>query len=83
MARPPKSPKTALGVAIRKKRGSIDGGETGEVLGVSQSTISRLELGSEPSAHTALALAKWLGWTVEEVLRAAQESAHDVVNSSN
>jgi DNA-binding XRE family transcriptional regulator len=64
--------KTALGAAIREKRGSSGGRIIGRELKVDYSTISRLESGDNlPSPPTALALARWLGWTMEQVYEAA------------
>jgi len=41
-------------------------------LGVANTTLSRIERGTHrPSADTAVALARWLGWRVESVLIAA------------
>ena len=47
-----------------------------ETTRIPYTTLSRLERGTHsPSAATALALARWLGWSVEEVLVAAATSA--------
>ena len=41
-----------------------------------QTTLSRIERGTHaPSVATALALAKWLGWSVEQVIEAAATPA--------
>ena len=46
--------------------------EAAREAGLTQITLSRSERGSHaPSTTTALALAKWLGWSVEAVLEAA------------
>ena len=38
--------------------------------------LSRLETGTrKPSADTARALARWLSWTIEQVLDAAEQPA--------
>jgi DNA-binding XRE family transcriptional regulator len=72
MGRPPKPPKTALGRAIRDKRGDATGDDVAALLGIDRNTLYRLERGEHgPSMQTALALAKWLGWTIEEVVHAA------------
>lgn len=48
--------------------------EAGEEAGLPHTTLSRLERGTHrPSADTARKLATWLGWTVEEVLDAADQ----------
>jgi DNA-binding XRE family transcriptional regulator len=45
-------------------------------LGVSNVTLSRIERGVvSPSLPTARALARWLGWTLEQVLDAAERPA--------
>lgn len=76
MSRPPSPPRTKLGAAIRKQRGARDQEDQAREIGLSRPTLSRLERGTHrPSADTALALARWLGWTVEEVLEAATQPA--------
>lgn len=76
MARPLGQVSTALGVAIRSRRGGEDQGEAAAKSGIARTTLSRLERGTHaPSTTTALALARWLGWTVEQVLEAAAEPA--------
>jgi DNA-binding XRE family transcriptional regulator len=63
-----------LGVAIRERRGNQGQVAAGIEAGVAHTTLSRLERGTHrPSADTARKLANWLGWTVEEVLVAADE----------
>ena len=69
-------PSTALGIAIRSKRGATGQPAASVEAGVPQATLSRIERGSHrPSVDTALALAKWLGWSVEQVLEAASTPA--------
>ena len=66
--------KTILGEAIRKQRGERSLPQVGRELGVSHQTVLRLERGDHsPTASTALKLARWLGWSVERVLEAAEE----------
>lgn len=78
MPRPPKPVGTALGHAIRSARGDAGQQDLAAVLGVSPLTLSRLERGKhEPSLATALKLAKWLGWSVEQVVEAAGQPAPD------
>ena len=75
MPRPPPIPSTALGVAIQKHRGALKQEEAAQIAGIPRPTLSRLERGTHrPSYDTALALAKWLGWTVERVMEASQEA---------
>jgi DNA-binding XRE family transcriptional regulator len=72
--RPALPPLTSLGVALRTRRTATaaDQHDAASEIGVPQATLSRLERGKHrPSADTARKLAKWLGWTVEQVLDAA------------
>ncbi|MCK6504830.1 helix-turn-helix domain-containing protein [Myxococcota bacterium] len=74
MPRPPARPATRLGAAIQERRKPRTLREVAEELAVSNATLSHLERGTHrPSADTARKLATWLGWTVEEVLVAADE----------
>lgn len=76
MARPPTPPRTTLGVALRAARGQEDQEELGLRLKLSRPTLSRLERGTHrPNADTALKLARWLGWTMEQVMQAADQPA--------
>lgn len=74
MSRAVHPPRTRLGVALRSRRGELSLTLVSEDAGVPWPTLSRLERGTHrPSADTARKLATWLGWTVEEVLVAADE----------
>jgi len=78
MPRPPSNPtpSTALGVAIIACRGGRSGREAAAEIGIDQGMLSRLETGARsPSAQTARALARWLGWTTDQVLDAAGQPA--------
>jgi DNA-binding XRE family transcriptional regulator len=76
MARPLHAPKSALGIVIRERRDGRRGGDVAQEIGISQSTLSGLERGTHrPSLDTAVAVAKWLSWTVEQVIEAAQKPA--------
>lgn len=76
MARPDPLPSTALGVAIQAKRAGMTQESAALALGLSGVTLSRLERGAHrPTADTAVVLAKWLGWSVEQVIEAAKEPA--------
>jgi DNA-binding XRE family transcriptional regulator len=71
--RPLQPPKTALGAAMRAKRADMSGDDAAEALGIERGTYYRIERGArEPSADTALLLARWLGITMEEVYDAAR-----------
>lgn len=58
------------------QRGEASLQAIGERTGVPYTTLSRLERGvHRPSYDTAVKLAAWLGWTVEQVMTAATEPA--------
>ena len=61
---------------MRARRASTSLEALAAELGVSQPTLSRVERGTHrPSADTARALARWLGWTTDQVLDAAEQPA--------
>lgn len=67
---------TALGSAVRDRRAAAGQVETAEAIGITQTTLSRIERGTNlPTYPTAKALAAWLGWTVDEVMQAAETPA--------
>jgi DNA-binding XRE family transcriptional regulator len=69
----PAAPITRLGVAIRERRHDRGQHEAADEIGLPRSTLARIERGAHsPSIDTALALAKWLGWSVEQVIDAAR-----------
>lgn len=73
MPRHPARPTTQLGVAVQTRRGATPLRALGDELGLNDTTLSRIERGTHrPSADTAVALARWLGWSVEAVLEAAK-----------
>lgn len=73
VGRKPLPPATALSVALQNRRGTSTQREAAKVMGVHHATLARIERGTHrPSADTAVALAKWLGWSVEAVLEAAK-----------
>ncbi len=74
MPRPRSGEPTRLGQAIRAQRGEVSLEAIAAELDVSHTTLSRLERGTHrPSAATARTLARRLGWTVEQVLDAAEQ----------
>lgn len=76
MARPSSTPTTALGAAMQAKRGATPGRDVAIEIGIDPAVFYRLETGKRgPSAPTARALARWLGWTTDEVLDAAEQTA--------
>lgn len=76
MPRPPTPPRTALGVALRARRGTTIGAVAAAGLGLDHDHYYRLERGTHrPTYDTAVKLAAWLGWTVEQVMTAASQPA--------
>ena len=78
MPRPPSNPTptTALGAALIARRAGRGGRVAAAEIGIDQGMLSRLETGArKPSADTARALARWLGWTTDQVLDAAEQAA--------
>lgn len=72
MPRPPATPATRLAVAVQAKRGDRTLRDVAAELATTNTTLSRIERGTHaPSLGTAVALARWLGWTVEQVVEAA------------
>lgn len=66
------SPSTYLGRCLVKRRGDRTLVNVARDLGVSYVCLARIELAArKPSPSTALALARWLGWTMEQVYEAA------------
>lgn len=73
MPRPRKGEPTRLGASLRATRGDRSIESVASEFGMSTATLSRIERGKHtPSVDTALALARWLGWSVEQVLAAAR-----------
>lgn len=65
-----------LAEAIKQRRGLESGRSVARSLGVSAAMISRLEHGlHRPSYDTAVKLAVWLGWSTDQVMKAAGEPA--------
>ena len=58
------------------RRGGRQQREVAAELGTTDATVSRLERGlNVPTALVARALARWLGWTTDQVLDAAEQPA--------
>ena len=73
MSRTPSDPTTALGAAMRARRGARHGHEVAAELGIDRTGYHRIEIGSRgPAPETAMKLARWLGWPLEEVFAAAR-----------
>lgn len=60
-----------LGRAIRAHRGGMRLVDLAAQLEIHHGTLSRLERGQQPSLATVLILARWLGWTTDQVIAAA------------
>lgn len=74
--RPPSPPATALGAAVRARRGDIGQVAAAEEIGIPRGTLADVERGAHmPSVATARKLARWLGWSVGQVFDAAEEPA--------
>jgi DNA-binding XRE family transcriptional regulator len=72
MGRRPSPAKTCLGEALRTRRVAASGASAAEELGLDHDHFYRLERGQHrPTVDTARKLAAWLGWTLEQVLDAA------------
>jgi transcriptional regulator with XRE-family HTH domain len=61
-----------LGAEIRSRRGERSLEAIAAETGLTYSTLSRVERGRASSMATARALAAWLGWTVGQVVDAAE-----------
>ena len=76
MPRPRNAPVTALGQALVEHRKDRSLQTITAEIGVPYTTLSRIERGTHrPSADTARVLARWLGWTTDQVLDAAEQPA--------
>lgn len=76
MPTPTKPVTTALGAALRARRANRTQEDAAVDAGVQAPTLSRIERGTHrPSIDTAMALARWLGWSVEEVMAAASTAS--------
>lgn len=76
MARKAPTPKTQLGTAIQRARDGKNMLAVAKELSLSETTLSRLERGvHQPTIQTAYVLSKWLGWSIEQIFEAGQQSA--------
>jgi plasmid maintenance system antidote protein VapI len=67
---------TALSSALLARRGSSDQRAAAAEIGIPPTTLSPIERGRQKlSTETALKLARWLGWTMEQVVEAAGQPA--------
>jgi DNA-binding XRE family transcriptional regulator len=73
---------TPLSTALKARRADQSLAETGRELKLSHQTLMRLERGThQPSTDTAVKLARWLGWSVEQVIEAAKAPASSEVET--
>jgi DNA-binding XRE family transcriptional regulator len=76
MPRPRNAPTTALGASLVGRRAAASLEVAAAQVGLPYTTLSRLERGTHrPSLDTAVKLARWLGWSVEQVVEAAGQPA--------
>lgn len=76
MPRPLLPASTALGIAIRSRRGVLEQQDAALAIGLPRTTLSRVERGTHrPTYDTAVKLAAWLGWTTDQVMEAAGRPA--------
>jgi transcriptional regulator with XRE-family HTH domain len=83
MPRPSAMPSNALSAAVLTRRGGRPQRAVVDETGIPDATLSRVERGRMPSYPTALALARWLGWTVEQVMEAAEKPAALKIDASD
>lgn len=76
MPKPPTTPKTALGVAMQARRAGATVPAAAAEIGLSAPGYYRLEAGSRrPDTDSTVKLARWLGWTAEQVIEGARVPA--------
>lgn len=67
------TPTTALAAAIQAKRGNAKLRDIADESGLSWATLARLERGGGvQKIATRVAVARWLGWTEEQIADAAK-----------
>lgn len=72
MPRPRSQPPTVFARAVTDARGDRSLMDVGAQLGLDYTTLSSIERGKvRPSFGSAAILARWLGWTMEQVYEAA------------
>lgn len=67
------TPPTLLAEAVVRRRGGRDIRIAAEETGVAFSVLSKVERGGGFNQQTARSLARWLGWTTDQVLDAAEQ----------
>lgn len=82
MGRPAPTPGSLLGAELQSRRAGRPSTEIAPEVGVTHSTWLRIEKGKHrPTYDTAVRLAAWLGWTVEQVMEAAKAPAPSEVET--
>lgn len=70
------TPGNVLGSVLAKRRGKLTQAQAAQAAGLKQRSWSYVERGAHmPSPATARALAAWLGWSLEDVFKAAETPA--------
>lgn len=73
------TPTTALAAVIQAKRGTSKLRDIADEAGLSWATLARLERGGGvQKIATRLAVARWLGWTEEQVIEAVKTAPEEV-----
>jgi len=79
----PPPPKTALGLAIREKRGTTSSVVVATEIGITHTTLLALEQGKYRAlVDTYVKIARWLGRSVEWVIEAAR-TTQEVKNENH
>ena len=73
------TPTTALAAAIQARRGASKLRDIADEAGISWATLARLERGGGvQKIATRSAVARWLGWTEEQVIEAVKTAPEEV-----
>ena len=73
------TPTTALAAAIQAKRGTSKLRDIADEAGISWATLARLERGGGvQKIATRSAVARWLGWTEDQVIEAVRTASEEV-----
>ena len=73
------TPTTVLAAAIQAKRGNSKLRDIADEAGISWATLARLERGGGvQKIATRSAVARWLGWTEEQVIEAVKTASEEV-----
>ena len=73
------TPTTALAAAIQARRGASKLRDIADEAGISWATLARLERGGGvQKIATRSAVARWLGWTEDQVIEAVRTASEEV-----